>query len=312
MLDFCQTINQPQPCRKRKHSSASHLPLNRLQAIARYIEPFMGFRSTQATMPDTEVARGEPASNGKIGTRTAQNNTDTPMSSRRTHSSVPNSKESAITTTPAMVKMPEPSPTPPATLKERPSIGEYRKLGYSSELRRNVYPGGRTKTEISFSLSGRPLSAQTSSTPTLPSRRVAWTESITRKGSRITKTSKPRLIRVNGKNLSVNETTTTNVILRPKHLYGRSVKPSEFALLFCAAIVAIGALGTYTVASLDSEIQQLRALKQHQKATIGLLQNRLSHVQRVVEEELTGNNSAMSVLVAISNVLSWAAGSVTG
>lgn len=68
----------------------------------------------------------------------------------------------------------------------------------------------------------------------------------------------------------------------------------------------------YAAASLDLEIQQLRALKGHQEVTIGLLKNRLDHVQRVVNEELTGNNSKLSVLVTISNVLSWAVGNVPG
>lgn len=306
MLDFTPTIHLPQIYRKRKHSSAAHLPIRRLRAIAGFFKPFMGFKPNQTALLDGEPSRKQPASNGKMS-RTSQNR---PEMTRTIHSSVPTTPESSITRVQPTVEMPD---IPPAKPRNRGSLESYHKSDYSSEVRRTVYPGGRTKTEMIFSLSGRPLNSPKASTRTSPSgRRVSWKESITRKESRITKISKPTLIRVNEKNRRVNEISKTNVLSRRKHRYGRSVKPSALALSFCAAVLAFGGLGIYTVASLDMEIQQLRALKQHQEIAISLLKNRLDHVQRVVDEELVGSNSTISVLVRISNVLSWAVGNIAG
>ncbi|KAE9968715.1 hypothetical protein BLS_005676 [Venturia inaequalis] len=314
MLDFSQISNQPQTCRKRKHSCAFHPPstIRRLRAIAEFLEPFMGFKPTQAAPLERELTRKQPASNGNMS-RTWRNGSDMALSSREAHPSFPTTSESPTTGTQPTVGMPGSSQISLANPTKRPSLETYRKPDSSSEVRRTTYPDGRTRTEFTFSLSGRPLSPAKASTHTSPTgRRVAWAESITRKGPRITKISKPLSIRVNGKNLRVNEASKTNVLLRPKPRQGRSVKSSALALSVCAAVVALGSFGVYAAASLDLEIQQLRALKGHQEVTIGLLKNRLDHVQRVVNEELTGNNSKLSVLVTISNVLSWAVGNVPG
>ncbi|QDS75884.1 hypothetical protein FKW77_002089 [Venturia effusa] len=230
-----------------------------------------------------------------------------------TSESDPTKKASSQTQPPS--KMPDLSPTASSSPPNRPSSENRSRPTHSSEFRRTVYPDDRTRMEMAWSLSGRPLNSQrTASRTHSTGTRVSWTESRTLTGSRITKISRPRTIRLNGKTMPVNERNVrTNVMLRPRYRYGRRIgKPSQVALAFCAAALTIGALGTYAVASFDAEIQRLRALKQHQEETIRLLQGRLSLVQEVVDRELTGNSSTMTVLVGISNVLSWAVRNVTG
>lgn len=261
MLDFRQTSNQTQTCRKPKPKSPSYLPSCSLSSISRITEPPMGFKPTKSKPADGETSkRSGPAH---------------------------------------MPNKPTNGTSSGAQLQPTCSSNVLRTLYFQ-------YPNGNARTVIEFSLPGRHRSPH-KSPARLPLRKVSWTET-TSKRSGVTKIFKPRTVRYNGKTYPVNETNATNVVLHPIRRKGRHVKSSRFAILFAASVFALGSCLSYTVSQLHSEIHRLRNDNQHHEMTNDQLRGALDEVQRVLSVELVEHNSTMSVIVAISNVLSWAVG----